>query len=106
VVREESIAAGGVPISLLAQVLSQRLRAPVVDRTSLRGDYSFRVEFGRAPGTGVVPAAAPLTPTNPPRDPRAVPLVAALENQLGLTLEPQRGSVDVLVIDDATRPLD
>jgi uncharacterized protein (TIGR03435 family) len=106
VMRIDSIVGNSVPISALARVLERRLAQPVVDRTGLRDDYSFTVEFG-PPSTGrVIPANGRLTSFDAPRDPSALPLVKALESQLGLKLEPQRGPVDVLVIDEAALPLD
>jgi uncharacterized protein (TIGR03435 family) len=69
---------------------------PVVDKTGLTGMYDFRLEFalelqGRAPEANADPASAPNVFT-------------AIQQQLGLKLEPAKGSVDILVIDHAERP--
>ena len=75
----------GVPISALADHLSgplYQLGRQVVDRTGLKGNYDFTLEWAAsdsdAPGQS---------------------LFTALQEQLGLKLEAQRSSVDVLVVD-------
>jgi uncharacterized protein (TIGR03435 family) len=72
----------------------------VVDRTGLKGifdlDLTFRPEVVDGPPGATPPAAADDAPS----------LFTAVQEQLGLKLEPQRGPVEVLVIDSADRPLD
>ena len=63
---------------------------PVLDRTSLTGNYGFQLKF------------APAQAINP--DPDRAPLHLALEEQLGIKLEGTRAPVDVLVIDSVERP--
>jgi uncharacterized protein (TIGR03435 family) len=82
----------------LASVLQRStLERPVVDRTGLTGRYDFDLEFsidetlfGGALGNGTDVATEPG-------------LFAAMQEQLGLKLEPTRGPVSVLVIDRAER---
>jgi uncharacterized protein (TIGR03435 family) len=74
----------------------------VVDRTGLDGAFDWDLEW--TPGPGEVP---PLTggdsaSTTAPAD--GPSLVTALEEQLGLKLNPERGQVDVLVVDAVSRP--
>jgi uncharacterized protein (TIGR03435 family) len=99
------IEAGGMPLSQLATVASQRVRRVVVDRTGLTGPYEFTLEFapdqaalGAAPGPVGDPGGAPPVPSDAPS------FVSALQEQLGLKLESNRGPVDVLVIDHVERP--
>jgi len=99
------IEAGGMPLTQLAMVASQRVRRVVVDRTGLTGPYEFTLEFapeqpalGGAPGPVVDPGGAPPVPSDAPS------FVSALQEQLGLKLESNRGPVDVLVIDHVERP--
>jgi uncharacterized protein (TIGR03435 family) len=87
---------GGFPVSNLLLWLSQTVQRTVVDRTGLTGNYDADVTFtpDLPPGAQVdAPAAA-----DPPS------LFTALQEQLGLRLDAQRGPVDVLVIDSAEKP--
>jgi len=95
----------GTPIDLFAAQLSMRLGRPVVDKTGLKGSYAFNLhwtpasdELERLKQGGeeqAVPQAA---------DPNSPSLFTALQEQLGLKLEPQTEPVQVLVIDHAETP--
>jgi uncharacterized protein (TIGR03435 family) len=88
-----------VSLPAVAMYLSQIVDRVVVDRTELRGRYDFEVRYTTpVAGAGQTPA----TPRVP--DPDAPSIFAALQEQLGLKLEPARASIDVLIIDDARRP--
>ncbi len=65
--------------------LTGQLGQPVTNATRLRGEYDFSLYWSGAEVT----AGAETGPT----------LFQALQQQLGLTLEPAKGEVDVLVID-------
>jgi uncharacterized protein (TIGR03435 family) len=71
----------------------------VVDRTGLPGYYDFNVTF--APDS---PPAAPGAPAGAAPDGSAPSLFTAMQEQLGLKLEPGRAPIQVLVIDRAERP--
>ena len=78
----------------------------VVNETKLEGQYDFDFKFandfaGRGGPGGPPPVGAP---TPAPGDEPA--LVTALQEQLGLKLDPRRATVDVLVIDSAEKPSD
>ncbi|HKT80640.1 MAG TPA: TIGR03435 family protein [Vicinamibacterales bacterium] len=90
---------GGFPISQLASALSPMVQRYVVDRTGLTGNYDLEMTFTQeqsfpAPGGAAVPAVDPSGPS----------IYTALQEQLGLKLESQRGQVKVLVIDAAEQP--
>ena len=77
----------------------------VVNETKREGQYDFDFkwtnEFG--PRGGPPPGGAPPAgPTPAPGDEPS--LVTALQEQLGLKLDPRRATVDVLVIDSAEKP--
>jgi uncharacterized protein (TIGR03435 family) len=96
-----SMAAGGVTLSQLAAVLGAQVGRQVVDRTGLTGLFGFNLEF-RAEPFAAVGAAPPGPLPSPNAD--APSLFTALEEQLGLKLQPRRGPVSVLVIDRLERP--
>jgi uncharacterized protein (TIGR03435 family) len=86
----------GVTMGVLANLLSAQfanLGRPVVDRTSLAGEFDFDLETTFAPAS-----------TNPAPDAAAPSVFVALQEQLGLKLEPTRMPVKVLVVDSAERP--
>jgi uncharacterized protein (TIGR03435 family) len=97
------------PVSGIADMLSNQLGRPVVDQTGLTGKYDFTVEFTpeegqmmRGPMGGMAPpppGAGPAPGDAAPDGPAAANLFTALQEQLGLKLEPKKGSVDFLVID-------
>jgi hypothetical protein len=79
----------------------------VVNETKLEGQYDFDFRWTNEFG----PRGGPLraVPAPPPAGPGAAPgdeptLVTALQEQLGLKLDPRRSTVDVLVIDSVEKP--
>ena len=91
--RPGGVSIGGMTMSeVAAEVLSPEAGRLVVDRTGLEGPFDFDLDFARTSA----PAGASTSD--------AVALVTALQEQLGLRLEPRRGPVDVIVIDTIARP--
>jgi uncharacterized protein (TIGR03435 family) len=83
----------GQPLAVLATHLSTAVDRIVQDRTGLAGGFDFELAWS---GSSLKPAAG--TPGDLPS------VFTALQEQLGLRLEPSRGLVDVLVIDSVERP--
>ncbi len=82
----------GQPLAVLATHVSTAVDRIVQDRTGLGGGFDFELAWS----SGLKPAAGPAS---------ELPSVfTALQEQLGLKLEPSRGPVEVLVIDSAERP--
>jgi uncharacterized protein (TIGR03435 family) len=75
------------------------LDRPVVDRTGLTGTFNIQLTFTREN-----PDAMGLIPDLP--DNAAPSIFVALQQQLGLKLEPVKAPVDVLVVDHAEKPSD
>lgn len=72
----------------------------VVDKTELRSYYSFTLQW--APET--LSASSGQSANSEPFDSSRPPLFVAIQEQLGLKLEPAKGPVEVLVIDHVERP--
>jgi uncharacterized protein (TIGR03435 family) len=94
------IVAGGTLLANLAGVLSTRVGRIVEDRTGLTGAFDFDLEFAPDPTA----ATAAGSPTVAPAAGDRPSLFTALEEQLGLRLQPQRAPVDMLVIDRIEPP--
>ena len=100
----------GVELSFLASVLAQQLGRQVVDQSGVKGNYDFVLKWtpeqgegmmmkGSGPGGGPPPEGAPAPP-----DPSGPSIFTALQEQLGLKLEPTKAPADVLAIDHVERP--
>ena len=98
-----NMAVGGSPMSQVATSLSMFAGRIVVDKTGLSGSYDFTLTWtpDQMPGAGQRPPGAPEPP---PIDPNGASLFTAVQEQLGLKLDSQRGPVAVLVIDRVERP--
>jgi uncharacterized protein (TIGR03435 family) len=81
--------------NLVAALGSYGLSRMVLDRTGLKGMFDFEVRWTPENARGT----AGNTQAND-----APSIFAALEEQLGLRLETQRGPVEFLVIDSVERP--
>jgi uncharacterized protein (TIGR03435 family) len=89
-------------MAILADELARRLGRSVVDKTELTGNYDFKLEW--APDEFQVPGPSEVGQPRPASDPTGPSIFTALQSQLGLKLEPSKGPVPVLVIDDAQKP--
>ena len=95
--------AGGMPMLELARSLSPLVGRIVIDKTGLKGRYDFQMTFAPE-GRGFGPGPGPGGAEPPPVDPNTPSLFTALQEQLGLKLESERGPVDVVVIDQIEQP--
>ena len=86
--------AQGVPISNLANSLSLQVHRLVVDKTGLTGKYDFSLAW----------TADGVTPDNGLGAETWPSLFTALQEQLGLKLEPTKGMVDTIVVDHVEMP--
>jgi uncharacterized protein (TIGR03435 family) len=99
------IQAGGQTMTAFAQLLSRFAGGIVVDKTGLSGAYDIELLF--APDAGINAFGRDLPAGGPPPPPvstDAPSIFSAVQEQLGLKLEPTKGLVDVLVIDSAEKP--
>jgi len=89
-VAQGRFSAGRVPLAALVGYIARSvLQHPIADHTGLNGIYDLSLEW--SPDASV---------TDKPS------IFVALQEQLGLKLESERGSVDVVVIDHVERPME
>jgi uncharacterized protein (TIGR03435 family) len=96
-----------IGVGLLADVLSRQpeLGKLVIDETGLKGNYDWTLKWTPEQSDPMFkrPNGAP-PPNAPPPDTSGPSIFAALEEQLGLKLEPKKGPVETLVIDRIEKP--
>lgn len=97
----------GVKLDMLASTLSSQLGRTVIDRTGLKGNFDFKLTWTPDPGQSATPLGGgppPGADAPPPPDPNGPSVFTALQEQLGLRLESQRGPVEMLVIESVAKP--
>jgi uncharacterized protein (TIGR03435 family) len=87
-------ATGQTTEQLAAALSSFGLNRMVIDRTGLKGEFDFELRWTPENSRGAADTQANDAPS----------LFAALQEQLGLRVESQRGPVEFLVVDDIERP--
>ena len=99
------LSSSGAPLELLITQLSARLGRPIVDKTGLKGDYAFSLHWTPDPSEDehLRQSGQPVGPEQPAES-NGPSLMTALQEQLGLKLEPKTEPVQVLVIDHAELP--
>jgi len=75
-------------VSGLIEKLANVLERPVIDRTGLKGSYDFRLEF----------AVNSMMPDS------GESVFSVVQYELGLKLETQKGPVEAIVVESATKP--
>ena len=89
---------GGVALEWLVSEMSGEVGGPVVDRTGLTGLFDILLEYASE--------RAPLKRPDLTKDVARPTLRDALQEQLGLKLETEKGPLEVVVIDAVERPSD
>jgi uncharacterized protein (TIGR03435 family) len=101
-----------VTMESLAGMLAGQLNKPVIDATGLKGKYDYTLSwvperFGMAPsnitGGGPPPSGEGVGAGGAPDGDAGPTLLVAVQQQLGLKLEPKKGMVDILVVDHIER---
>src|SRR6516162_3760598 len=88
-----------VPMDELVDVLSMLSGRMVADKTGLSGNYDIKLEWNPEQNLAFSAEAGVAAPDAPQGS-----LFTALEEQLGLRLQSEKGSVPVFVIDTAEKP--
>jgi uncharacterized protein (TIGR03435 family) len=94
----DTISFDAVPLGMLASVIGNDLDRPVFDETGLKGKYTFTLDWSERKRKGV-PSAAP-EPSDAPS------IFTAVQERLGLKLEPRRAPVEMFVVDRVERPVE
>ena len=85
----------GLSVVSIADQLSSIVQATVTDKTGLTGDFDFELKWtpnDAGPADGA------------PADDSHISIFTAVQEQLGLKLQPTKGPVDTLIIDHAEQP--
>ncbi|HEV3200557.1 MAG TPA: TIGR03435 family protein [Bryobacteraceae bacterium] len=90
-----------VPMDYFAWWLGRVLDRPVLDLTKLKGGYDFDLAYTRELPPGI-PEGALLN--GEAIDTSGPSIFEAMQKQLGLKLERQKGPVEIIVIDHAEKP--
>lgn len=95
-----------VTMENLSTQLGMRLDRDVIDKTGLTGKFDVHLEVSPAElaAQHVAGGSVPSADSQPAADLSGPSIFTALEQQLGLKLEPAKGQVTVLVIDEIERP--
>jgi uncharacterized protein (TIGR03435 family) len=72
---------------------------PVIDRTGLRGRYTFTLDWAPDPPPAAGTSAVASLPGGPT-------LQTAIREQLGLRLSEEKGPIDILLIESVERPME
>jgi uncharacterized protein (TIGR03435 family) len=89
------ITAQAIPISTLVDKLSLQLERQIVDQTDLTGKYDIQLKW--SPDEEQQDASSATKDFGPS-------IFTALQEQLGLRLEPTKGPVDTIVVDHVEMP--
>jgi uncharacterized protein (TIGR03435 family) len=97
----KSLKAVSVPVANILAILARTLGRTVVDQTGLKGNYDISLEW--SPDEAQLAMLPPDLP-RPPVDASGPSIFTAIQEQLGLKLESQKGPVEMLAIDRAEKP--
>jgi uncharacterized protein (TIGR03435 family) len=88
--------------------LSQYLGRTTLNQTGLKGDYDFTLQWTPDQDEGLIlkspQGGMPGTDNAPPLDSSGPSIFTAMQEQLGLKLDSQKGPVPILVIEHVERP--
>jgi bla regulator protein BlaR1 len=103
--RPGELVACNLPVKGLVRVLQLGLDRAVLDRTGLTGNYTFQLKWTpEVNPSGAMPGSQPGAETAQPSDNSAPSIFTALQEQLGLKLEPTKGPVEGLEIVHIEKP--
>ncbi len=98
--------AGAMPMERVAAFLSDTLGCKVIDKTGIKGLYDINLKWTPDPNQPVLtglPKPLGLPPAQE-GDNNGPSIFTAIQEQLGLKLEPDKGSLDFFIIDSIEKP--
>jgi uncharacterized protein (TIGR03435 family) len=95
---EGQLTSVGMPLVFVLRPLTRELGRPVLDQTGLTGNYDFTLKWTPDQKQMASPNNASVSDIAGPS------LFTAIQEQLGLKLEPTKGPVDTIVIDYVEPP--
>ena len=96
------LTATAIPVSDMIPMLSRTLGKTIVDKTGLTGKYDITLTW--TPDESQALQLPPDTPKPPPSDSTGPSIFTALQEQLGLKLESQKGPVELFIVERAEKP--
>jgi len=102
--QSRALEARGMPTTDFASLLSRQLGKVVVDKTGLPGKYDFTLKW--TSDANPSPDGSSTAESTNASDDSGSALFAALHEQLGLKLEPQKALTPVLVIDHVEKQME
>jgi uncharacterized protein (TIGR03435 family) len=87
------LTARDVPMTAFAKSLTGQVHRTVIDKTGLKGNFDFALQWSNDENPDAAAESAPS-------------IFTALQEQLGLKLQPGKGPVETLVVDQAAMPSD
>ena len=90
-IQNRNLTARDIPMSSLASSLAGQVHRTVIDKTGLQGNYDLALKWSDDDAPDAQTDAAPS-------------IFTALQEQLGLKLQPAKGPVETLVVDNAEMP--
>jgi len=94
-------------IAMFVTMLTRELWRSVIDKTDLKGEYDFTLEWTPQPGQGG-PESLGLPPqpleSAPPVNPDGPSIFSALQEKLGLRLDSQKGPIEIIAIERVEKP--
>ena len=91
----------GMPMDMLVRQLSQNVGRTVLDKTELTGNYDIELSFSAEAGPGGLPGSPDAVAGTGANGPT---IFTAVQEQLGLKLEPAKGPVKILAVDSVSKP--
>jgi uncharacterized protein (TIGR03435 family) len=98
------LTAQGVPLDNLASQLTEQLHQIVQNKTGLKGNYDFALEWTPDHDHDKPPMGAGEQGATASSDSTGPSIYTAIQEQLGLKLEAQKSAIPVYVIDRVERP--
>lgn len=107
------LTAQGLPLAPLVRELSLQLGRTVIDKTGLTGNYDFSLKwtsdvtvgaFGEALAPRETEGSPPGTGGTSEPESSGPSIFTAIQDQLGLKLQSEKGPVEILVIDHVEKP--